>query len=154
MSHTSEFGLVEPDSGSKMHHLLSLVKQGDLRAARMVAGSERYPRGIDRTPFKLAEGDTTVLTMQVGDIKVCRENWKVKIVSRADKRSSWSREDLELLEAGLKKHSSSDPERWDKIAATIPGKSKAEVVARYSTPGSYKVRVRARLSFGVCVKPA
>jgi hypothetical protein len=43
----------------------------------------------------------------------------------------WSAEEQKLLEKGLSTVPATDPERWDKIAATIPGRSKKDCVARF-----------------------
>lgn len=43
----------------------------------------------------------------------------------------WSPEEQKLLEAAMKKFTSKEGDRWNKIASEIPNRSKAECVARY-----------------------
>eukprot|EP01120_Amphizonella_sp_Union-15-10_P015022 TRINITY_DN756_c0_g1_i2.p1 TRINITY_DN756_c0_g1~~TRINITY_DN756_c0_g1_i2.p1 ORF type:complete len:511 (+),score=167.07 TRINITY_DN756_c0_g1_i2:320-1852(+) len=44
---------------------------------------------------------------------------------------NWSKEDQKALEIALKKFGAKEPERWDKIAAAVPGKTKKECLQRY-----------------------
>eukprot|EP01027_Heterolobosea_sp_BB2_P016026 GEZU01022871.1.p2 GENE.GEZU01022871.1~~GEZU01022871.1.p2 ORF type:complete len:244 (-),score=106.96 GEZU01022871.1:70-801(-) len=44
---------------------------------------------------------------------------------------SWSAAQQKALEKGLKTTDAKDPQRWDKIAAMVEGKTKEECVARY-----------------------
>merc|ERR1712100_848158 len=43
----------------------------------------------------------------------------------------WSPDEQKLLEAAMKKFTSKEGDRWNKIASEIPNRSKAECVARY-----------------------
>jgi len=45
--------------------------------------------------------------------------------------TEWTSEEQKLLEKALGAYSSSLTDRWDKIAAAIPGKTKKECVERY-----------------------
>ncbi|TKR89787.1 hypothetical protein L596_013836 [Steinernema carpocapsae] len=51
--------------------------------------------------------------------------------AEAKTEDAWTPAQQKLLEEGLKKFPGSDPERWDKIAAHVHGKSKKDVVRRY-----------------------
>lgn len=56
----------------------------------------------------------------------------------------WTTEEQKLLEQALKTYPVSTPERWEKIAAAVPGRSKKDCMKRY------KVRERAApFQFGV-----
>ncbi|CAB4005179.1 dnaJ homolog subfamily C member 2 isoform X1 [Paramuricea clavata] len=44
---------------------------------------------------------------------------------------SWKTEEQKLLENALRKYPSSTPERWDKIAEEVPGRTKKECMRRY-----------------------
>ncbi|XP_070566702.1 dnaJ homolog subfamily C member 1-like [Ptychodera flava] len=50
-------------------------------------------------------------------------------MKRTDK--TWSQEQQKMLELSLKKYPKTTPERWDKITAEIPGKTKDECIVRY-----------------------
>ena len=57
---------------------------------------------------------------------------KAKKSEATDKGSQeWTAEQQKQLEKGLKTVPASDSERWDKIAAFVNGKDKAQVIARY-----------------------
>lgn len=43
----------------------------------------------------------------------------------------WTTEEQKLLEQALKTYPVSTPERWEKIAATVPGRSKKDCMKRY-----------------------
>lgn len=43
----------------------------------------------------------------------------------------WTTEEQKLLEQALKTYTVSTPERWEKIAATVPGRSKKDCMKRY-----------------------
>eukprot|EP01111_Echinosteliopsis_oligospora_P015998 TRINITY_DN650_c0_g1_i1.p1 TRINITY_DN650_c0_g1~~TRINITY_DN650_c0_g1_i1.p1 ORF type:complete len:616 (+),score=203.02 TRINITY_DN650_c0_g1_i1:168-2015(+) len=45
--------------------------------------------------------------------------------------SNWTSEEQKALEVGLKEHNAQQPDRWDKIAATVGTKNKKECIARY-----------------------
>lgn len=51
--------------------------------------------------------------------------------------AAWTSEEQKLLEQALKTYPVSTPERWEKIAAAVPGRSKKDCMKRY------KVRERA-----------
>jgi len=43
----------------------------------------------------------------------------------------WTTEEQKLLEQALKSYPVSTPERWEKIAAAVPGRSKKDCMKRY-----------------------
>lgn len=43
----------------------------------------------------------------------------------------WTTEEQKLLEQALKTYPVNTPERWDKIAATVPGRTKKDCMKRY-----------------------
>lgn len=43
----------------------------------------------------------------------------------------WTSEEQKLLEQALKTYPVSTPERWEKIAAAVPGRSKKDCMKRY-----------------------
>lgn len=45
--------------------------------------------------------------------------------------ASWTSTEQKLLEKALATYPSSDKERWDKIAAAVPGRTKKECIVRY-----------------------
>lgn len=45
--------------------------------------------------------------------------------------SKWTAEEQKLLEKALQTYPASLGDRWDKIAAAIPGKTKKDAIARY-----------------------
>lgn len=51
----------------------------------------------------------------------------------------------QLLENALRKYPSSTPERWEKIAAEVPGRTKKECMRRY------KVGLVSALSLHICM---
>uniref|UniRef100_A0A665TD36 DnaJ homolog subfamily C member 2 n=1 Tax=Echeneis naucrates TaxID=173247 RepID=A0A665TD36_ECHNA len=50
---------------------------------------------------------------------------------RFDGESPWTTEEQKLLEQALKTYPVSTPERWEKIAATVPGRNKKDCMKRY-----------------------
>ncbi|XP_077979186.1 dnaJ homolog subfamily C member 1-like [Glandiceps talaboti] len=48
-----------------------------------------------------------------------------------DSSKGWAQNQQKLLEVSLSKFPKSTPERWDKIAASVPGKTKEECITRY-----------------------
>lgn len=57
--------------------------------------------------------------------------------------AAWTTEEQKLLEQALKTYPVSTPERWEKIAASVPGRSKKDCMKRY------KVRRAALLLFSM-----
>lgn len=47
----------------------------------------------------------------------------------------WTTEEQKLLEQALKTFPVSTPERWDKIAAAVPGRNKKDCMKRYKVSG-------------------
>lgn len=45
--------------------------------------------------------------------------------------AAWTTEEQKLLEQALKTYPVSTPERWEKIAAAVPGRSKKDCMKRY-----------------------
>lgn len=45
--------------------------------------------------------------------------------------SPWTTEEQKLLEQALKTYPVNTPERWEKIAAAVPGRSKKDCMKRY-----------------------
>lgn len=45
--------------------------------------------------------------------------------------ASWTTEEQKLLEQALKTYPVSTPERWEKIAAAVPGRTKKDCMKRY-----------------------
>lgn len=43
----------------------------------------------------------------------------------------WTAEEQKLLEQALKTYTTAVPDRWDKIAACLPGRSKKDCMKRY-----------------------
>uniref|UniRef100_A0A915HZK6 Myb-like domain-containing protein n=1 Tax=Romanomermis culicivorax TaxID=13658 RepID=A0A915HZK6_ROMCU len=43
----------------------------------------------------------------------------------------WTAQEQKVLETALKTYPVSDPERWDKVAACLPGRTKKDCVKRY-----------------------
>ena len=54
-----------------------------------------------------------------------------QVIQKKEMDDTWTQDQQVHLQTGLKTYPSSDPERWTKIAADVPGKSKKECVARY-----------------------
>uniref|UniRef100_A0A8C9Y5E4 DnaJ homolog subfamily C member 2 n=1 Tax=Sander lucioperca TaxID=283035 RepID=A0A8C9Y5E4_SANLU len=52
--------------------------------------------------------------------------------------ASWTTEEQKLLEQALKTYPVSTPERWEKIAAAVPGRSKKDCMKRYKVRRSKK----------------
>lgn len=53
--------------------------------------------------------------------------------------SPWTTEEQKLLEQALKTYPVNTPERWEKIAAAVPGRSKKDCMKRYKVRFSYPV---------------
>lgn len=49
--------------------------------------------------------------------------------------SPWTTEEQKLLEQALKTYPVNTPERWEKIAAAVPGRSKKDCMKRYKVKG-------------------
>lgn len=52
----------------------------------------------------------------------------------------WTTEEQKLLEQALKTYPVSTPERWDKIAAAVPGRNKKDCMKRYKVRRSFHKR--------------
>lgn len=60
----------------------------------------------------------------------------------------WTTEEQKLLEQALKTYPVSTPERWDKIAAAVPGRNKKDCMKRYKVRGSsLSVNLTMQLQF-------
>lgn len=60
----------------------------------------------------------------------CHDRY-AELLEVARKADEWTPEQQKQLEHGLKTVPAKDEQRWDKIAAGVPGKSRKEVIARY-----------------------
>lgn len=79
-------------------------------------------------PVKAAVAAAASAQFSTGGSVANKENGSVPAAPAADE---WSAAQQKQLEVALKSTPSSDPERWDKIAAQVDGKSKKECVQRY-----------------------
>lgn len=56
---------------------------------------------------------------------------EVKNDNETSDPSKWTNEEHKMLEMALKKYPSTTPERWDRIASEVKGRTKAECIARF-----------------------
>lgn len=65
--------------------------------------------------------------------------------------ASWTTEEQKLLEQALKTYPVSTPERWEKIAAAVPGRTKKDCMKRYKVSWALSLILLCVVSIPVCM---
>ncbi|GIX91964.1 dnaJ homolog subfamily C member 2 [Caerostris extrusa] len=82
---------------------------------------------INKSAYENLEKNQKQIPVAVKDQSAPTERFEVQ----EDSPSAWTAEEQQRLEQALKTYPSSTAERWEKIAACIPGRDKKECMKRY-----------------------
>ncbi|GFS89032.1 dnaJ homolog subfamily C member 2 [Nephila pilipes] len=82
---------------------------------------------INKSAYEALEKNQKQVPVSVKDQSAPTERFDVL----DENQSAWTTEEQQLLEQALKTYPSSTTERWDKIAACIPGRDKKDCIKRY-----------------------